>query len=259
MKKINFQDLPSMTTPLSSANLNQMQDNMENAIVPIKLVTISESAPTSATTGDMYYNTTDNKVYTATGTNTWDDGYTPRYDGFYVNITDNTIYYYNGEILSGINSIDTTPIGMIMPYAGTTIPARWIKCEGQELSRTDYSKLFSIIGTVYGSGDGSTTFNLPNIKGKIPIGINTSDNDFGILGKTGGNKTHTQTVNEMPSHYHNMGVVWGQKSGYGNIGIGSSEGANRANIQNSNVFVGSGQAMDIMNPYIVFNYCIKAL
>ena len=90
MEKINFQDLPSTSTPLSSTNLNQMQANMEDAIIPIKLVTISDTAPGSATTGDMYYNTADNKVYTAIGTNTWDSGNTPRYDGFYINTTDNT-------------------------------------------------------------------------------------------------------------------------------------------------------------------------
>lgn len=108
MEKIQFKDLPNMTTPLSSANLNQMQDNMENAIVPIKLVSISDTAPESANIGDMYYNTTDNKVYTATGTNTWDSGTTPRYDGFYINTNDNTLFYYDGNtlILSGGNLTD---------------------------------------------------------------------------------------------------------------------------------------------------------
>lgn len=99
MEKIQFKDLPDMTTPLSSANLNQMQDNMENAIVPIKLVSISATAPGSATIGDMYYNTTDDKVYTATAENTWDSGEIPRYDGFYVNLENNQLYYYNGESL----------------------------------------------------------------------------------------------------------------------------------------------------------------
>ena len=108
MEKIQFKDLPDMTTPLSSANLNQMQDNMENAIIPIKLVSISATAPESATTGDMYYNTADNKVYTATGTNIWDSGSTPRYDGFYINTNDNTLFYYDGNtlILSGGNLTD---------------------------------------------------------------------------------------------------------------------------------------------------------
>ena len=99
MEKIQFKDLPDMTTPLSSANLNQMQDNMENAIIPIKLVAISASAPSSATIGDMYYNTTDNKVYTAIAENTWNSGETPRYDGFYINTSDSSLYYYNGTKL----------------------------------------------------------------------------------------------------------------------------------------------------------------
>lgn len=108
MEKINFQDLPSTSTPLNSTNLNQMQDNMEDAIIPIKLVTISTSAPSGATTGDMYYNTTDNKVYTAIGENTWDSGSTPRYDGFYVNTSDNTLFYYNGTTLVGAGGSQTS-------------------------------------------------------------------------------------------------------------------------------------------------------
>lgn len=108
MEKINFQDLPSTSTPLNSTNLNQMQDNMEDAIIPIKLISISESAPGSATTGDMYYNTTDNKVYIATGTNTWDSGSTPRYDGFYINTNDNTLFYYNGTSLVGVGGSQTS-------------------------------------------------------------------------------------------------------------------------------------------------------
>lgn len=108
MEKINFQNLPSTSTPLNSTNLNQMQDNMEDAIIPIKLVTISDTAPGSATTGDMYYNTTDNKVYTATGTNTWDSGTTPRYDGFYINTNDNTLFYYNGTSLVGVGGSQTS-------------------------------------------------------------------------------------------------------------------------------------------------------
>lgn len=108
MEKINFQDLPSTSTPLNSTNLNQMQDNMEDAIVPTKLVTISSTVPSTATTGDMYYNTTDNKVYTAIATNTWDSGSTPRYDGFYINTSDNTLFYYNGTTLVGAGGSQTS-------------------------------------------------------------------------------------------------------------------------------------------------------
>ena len=250
MKKIQFKDLPDMTTPLSSANLNQMQDNMENAIIPIKLVSISDTAPESANIGDMYYNTTDNKVYTATAENTWDSGNVPRYDGFYVNKENNAIYYYNGETLSGINSIDTTPIGMIMQYAGTSIPERWMKCEGQTLSRTDYSELFSVIGTTYGSGDGSTTFNLPNLEGRFPIGYKSSDTDFNMLGKKGGSKTHTMSKSELPQF--NYVQPTGTNTGHGTYNQGVPN-----TYTNDWASIGADQPMDIMNPYIVMKYIIK--
>lgn len=255
MEKIQFKDLPDMTTPLSSANLNLMQDNMENAIIPIKLVSISATAPESATTGDMYYNTADNKIYTATSDNVWDSGNTPRYDGFYVNKENNAIYYYNGETLSGTNSVDTTPIGSVMIYAGTTIPENWMKCDGQALSRTTYSKLFSAIGTSYGNGDGSTTFNVPNIQGRFPIGISSSDTDFNTLGKTGGSKTHTQTIEELAKHHH-MQNLGGQLSTVANVPGDYIIGK----MNTSDTYdTGESKPMDIMNPYIVMNYIIKAL
>ena len=260
MEKIIFESLPSTDTPITSTNLNQMQDNMEDAIIPIKLVTISESAPGSATTGDMYYNTTDNKVYTATGTNTWDSGSTPRYDGFYINTSDNTLFYYNGSTLIGVGGSgsgiggDTLPVGMIMPSASQGSITDWLLCDGSAVSRTEYSKLFNAIGTTYGSGDGSTTFNLPNIAGKMIIGYKQDDEDFGTLGATGGSKTHTQTVEELARHHHTMAFYTGSNGGYQN-----AQQVAPTNAINRNTDVaGEGQPMDIMNPYIVLNYYIKA-
>ena len=266
MEKIQFKDLPDMTTPLSSANLNLMQDNMEDAIVPIKLVSISDTAPASATIGDMYYNTIDNKVYTATSDNVWDSGNIPRYDGFYINEENNAIYYYNGETLSGTNSADTTPIGSVMIYAGTTIPENWMKCDGQALSRTTYIKLFSAIGTSYGNGDGSTTFNVPNIQGRFPIGISSSDTDFNTVGKTGGSKTHVQTINEVAEHHHATDgwlIKWGKGISASYVSADMLGGVTPSNnpyaASNLTNSVGEADPMDIMNPYIVMNYIIKAL
>lgn len=260
MEKINFQDLPSTSTPLNSTNLNQMQANMEDAIIPIKLVTISSTVPSTATTGDMYYNITDNKVYTATGTNIWDSGSTPRYDGFYVNTSNNTLFYYNGSTLIGVGGSgsgiggDTLPVGMIMPgaFPSTMVVEDWLKCDGSAVSRTEYSELFSAIGVSYGSGDGSTTFNLPNIKGKMIIGYDPDDNDFDTMGATGGAKTHTQTVNEMPAHSHKVGIAYQTGGGSGTDYINPT-----SNTRNTTT-TGGGQPMDIMNPYIVLNYYIKA-
>lgn len=269
MEKINFQDLPNTSTPLNSTNLNQMQDNMEDAIIPIKLVNIGVETPSTATTGDMFYNTTDNKIYTATGTNTWDSGSTPRYDGFYVNTSNNTLFYYNGSALIGVGGSgsgiggDTLPVGMIMPgaFPSTMVVEDWLKCDGSAVSRTEYSELFNAIGVSYGNGDGSTTFNLPNIKGKMIIGYDPDDDDFNAIGTTGGSKTHTQTISEMPNHTHPSpnGGKFVEDGGSG-TDITTARGvdfATRTTVAQTGA-TGNGQAMNIMNPYIVLNYYIKA-
>lgn len=66
------------------------------------------------------------------------------------------------------------PTGAIMPYAGLSAPTDWLLCDGSAVSRTTYSVLFALLGSLYGDGDGSTTFNLPNLSGCIPIGKNSS-------------------------------------------------------------------------------------
>ena len=62
------------------------------------------------------------------------------------------------------------PTGMVVPYAGAAAPDGWLLCQGQAVSRTTYAQLFSVIGTTYGSGDGSTTFNLPDMRGRVAVG-----------------------------------------------------------------------------------------
>lgn len=92
------------------------------------------------------------------------------------------------------------------------------------------------------------------IKGKMIIGRDDADSDFQTSGLTGGSKTHTQTIAEMPSHTHGAdAALWIQANGYGNVNVGASAGANRANIYGSVDKTGGGQAMDIMNPYEVAN------
>lgn len=72
-------------------------------------------------------------------------------------------------------------VGMVAPFAGTSAPAGWLKCDGSAISRTTYSALFDVIGTTYGSGDGSTTFNLPK-QSVLPLGTSVS-----ITGQAYGN------------------------------------------------------------------------
>lgn len=205
MKKIEFKDLPTMTTPVSSDNLNDLQDNVESAIIPTKLVSVSASEPTSPSIGDIYYNINDNKLYTYTVDNTWDAGVSPSLDSFYINLENESLYYYNGTSLvtihmvdDGASGVDTLPIGIIIPYAGSStspyIPSDWLPCDGRAVSRTDYSDLYTIIGDTYGSGDGSLTFNLPNIE-NITVNVGDSTVNIGYWIKTFKSSGVSATVN----------------------------------------------------------------
>ena len=102
------------------------------------------------------------------------------------------------EDIGSANPGKGCPIGTILPYSSTTIPEGYLVCDGSAVSRTTYADLFDVIGTTYGTGDGSTTFNLPNLKGKVAVGQDTSDTSFDVLGETGGEKTHTLVNNELP-------------------------------------------------------------
>lgn len=111
----------------------------------------------------------------------------------------NVLAYFVPDTGSGDASV---PTGSISMFAGTTAPSGWLICDGTALSRETYSSLFSILGTTYGTGNGTTTFNIPNLKGRVPAGLDTSQTEFNSLGLTGGAKQHTLTTNEMPSHTH---------------------------------------------------------
>lgn len=98
-------------------------------------------------------------------------------------------------------------VGEIKAYGGSTIPAGWLLCDGQAVSRTTYPELFSVIGTTYGSGDGSTTFNVPDLRGRFPIGSGTgtaSDATERTLGQSGGSERVTLSASQMPAHTHLM-------------------------------------------------------
>lgn len=90
------------------------------------------------------------------------------------------------------------PAGIVMPFAGSTAPQGYLLCDGSAVSRDTYSELFAAIGTVYGSGDGSTTFNVPDLSGRVVLGVSQSH----ALGTTGGEAAHTLTEQELPAHSH---------------------------------------------------------
>lgn len=117
--------------------------------------------------------------------------------------------------------IGTLPAGMVMYFANSTVPQGWLKCNGAAISRTNYPELFSAIGTVYGVGDGSTTFNLPDLRGQFVRGW--ADNGLVDSGRAiGSNQTDT-----FPSHTHtipltNSGAAANNGPLFGGNGGGSS-------------------------------------
>lgn len=97
-----------------------------------------------------------------------------------------------------------TPTGSIVQYGGNAAPTGWMLCNGAPISRTTYAALFAVIGTTYGVGDGSTTFNLPNFGGRVPAGLKgTAGEPFLSNGETGGSRTSTAShTHDLQNHTH---------------------------------------------------------
>ena len=167
-------------------------------------------------------------------------------------------YKYNGQWydLSCSLNVSNLLIGEIIEYAGEGIPGGYLVCDGSAVSRTEYSELFDVIGTLYGSGDGSTTFNLPDLRGRVVAGLSTTSSNFNVIGKTGGEETHTLTINEMPSHTHKPSTsqygqftVHSTSTAYGTPDLAGGSQAYNAYV-NETQPAGGGQAHNNLQPYI---------
>lgn len=146
------------------------------------------------------------------------------------------------------------PSGVIKAFAGNTAPDGWLICNGQAVSRSEYAALFAVIGTTYGAGDKSTTFNVPNLQGKMIIG---ADSTY-TLGKTGGSATaHAQIhVNgDDQIHFQRKSGTFTSNISLGGTGplIGMQE---RTGTFVVNV-VGDNDTTCALPPYISMNYIIK--
>lgn len=108
----------------------------------------------------------------------------------------------NADLLDDQEGSWYSPPGMITMYGGSSAPSGWIICDGSAVSRTTYSSLYAVIGTTYGSGDGSTTFNVPNLNGRVAVGFNSSDTSFDTLGEVGGHKETQSHTHDGASHTH---------------------------------------------------------
>jgi microcystin-dependent protein len=178
----------------------------------------------------------------------------------------------------------SAPPGMVSQFVGATVPAGWLLCDGAVVSRTTYANLFAVCGVVYGAGDGSTTFNLPNLAGLVPTGVDAAQTEFNVLGKTGGAMTHVLTEAEMPAHNHApnahghdiwAGLIFDPASAFivndgGGDVIAGVDNATLFNIdyyfnmgphmsthQSAVYATGSGWGHYILQPFICLNFMIK--
>jgi len=166
------------------------------------------------------------------------------------------------------------PSGVVSPYAGATAPSGWLLCYGQAIDRTTYAALFTAISTTYGSGDGSTTFNVPDLRGRVVAGQDDmggtsanrlTDQTGGLngdtLGDTGGTETHTLTGAQsgIPAHTHPApsGQTGYITNGTGALGIGSGSGNDVSTATGASSAANASAAHNNVQPTIILNYIIK--
>jgi microcystin-dependent protein len=105
----------------------------------------------------------------------------------------------------GPAGVDGMPVGSMQMYAGSTQPTGWLFCDGTAVSRTSFSNLFAVIGVAFGAGDGSTTFNLPDMRSRMPIGAGTGTGLTNrALGTAGGGESKTINSANLPTHQHSI-------------------------------------------------------
>jgi len=179
-----------------------------------------------------------------------------------------TRYDFDGGNLTGIEGI---PTATIVPWSDSAVPTGFLECNGAAVSRSTYATLFGIIGTTYGSGDGSTTFNVPDLQDNVAVGKSGSK----PLASTGGANTVTSTGNvagstanatlteaQLASHVHPGGVGGGGASAGNETPNGTpgpttgSAGSDSGHAHNMSANF-SGDATSVVQPYLTVIYLIK--
>jgi len=188
-----------------------------------------------------------------------------------------TKYDFSGANLTGIEGI---PTGTIVPWSTGSVPTGFLECAGAAVSRTTYAALFAIISTTYGTGDGSTTFNLPNLQDNVAVSKSPTKN----LASTGGANTVTSTGNvggstanatlstaQLASHSHSLTSAgpWqdsgpamsfldlSNKSPYNPSSTGTNNAGSGGGHSHNMSATFSGDATSVLQPYLTVMYVIK--
>ena len=174
-------------------------------------------------------------------------------------------------------AVVTTPTGAVQTYAAAAAPTGWLICDGSAVSRTTYADLFGVISATYGNGDGSTTFNLPDLRGRVVAGYAASGGhtDVSTLALTEGvaaanRRPKHQTSKSDPGHAHDVvfenngsGFSFRQLNGHYDDSHAPSSGDAHATgaalSTTTGITVGTGNANDAVDApaYIVLNHIIK--
>lgn len=176
-----------------------------------------------------------------------------KYEGLVIyNDTLNKHQYWTGAAWTDLVPAGSPP-GVIAAFAGAAAPAGWLLCDGSVVSRATYADLFAVVGVVFNTGgEAGTDFRLPNLKGRVPVGLDAGQAEFDALGETGGEKTHVLTTAEMPAHTHNYPSF---VSGNGVNSMGRSDNPTAGGAVSSST--GGGGAHNNLQPYLALNYIIK--
>ena len=180
----------------------------------------------------------------------------------------------NAMLEEGVDVVGLVPVGALVPYGGATAPADWLLAQGQAVSRTTYAALFAALGTAFGPGNGTTTFNVPDLRGRLPVGRDNmggtpanrltaavSGVDGTAVGAVGGDQRlhqHNHGVTD-PGHSHSGGSM-----SLMTVDLGRNEPANDASSSTGSATTGitiqnaGGGASQNVQPVVVANWIIRA-
>jgi microcystin-dependent protein len=187
-----------------------------------------------------------------------------------------TKYDFSGASLTGIEGVNT---GLIVPWSAASTPSGFLDCDGAAVSRSTYAALFAVIGTTYGVGDGSTTFNLPDLTDRTIIGKSPTKalastggaNTVAATGNVGGTLSNTTLdIPTIASHSHPMTMTGGGGGGMGmscnpetqncatpGVGQGTSTTGGGGAHSHPVSATFNGDAVSVLQPYVTTKYIIK--